>query len=91
METIAEEASTPSTSSESSNKAPWPTYKEIFVFEPELSNEKNYAFTCKLCLGKKIIHASKSSTANLKKHISVSLVFLLFLFMLINKFQYFIC
>lgn len=60
-------------------KAPWPAYSEIFVLEPKLSNEKNFAFTCKFCLGKKIIHANRSSTANLKKHINVSCIFHLFI------------
>lgn len=59
-------------------KAPWPAYSEIFTFEPKLSNEKNFAFTCKYCIGKKIIHANRSSTANLKKHINVSCIFHLF-------------
>lgn len=52
---------------------PWPAYAEIFELQQKLGNEKNWAFLCKICVGKKIIHASKTSTANLRKHMSVSL------------------
>lgn len=73
---MTEQASTSEPASEIECKAPWPAYAEIFTFEPKLSNEKNFAFTCKFCLSRKIIHASKSSTANLKKHITVSFIYL---------------
>jgi len=55
-----------------STKMPWPAYREIFDLKQHLSNDKNWAFLCKMCIGNKIIHASKTSTANLRKHISVS-------------------
>lgn len=55
-------------------KMPWPAYAEIFEFQQNLGNDKNWGFLCKICIGKIIIHASKSSTANLRKHISVSVV-----------------
>lgn len=61
-----------SQSLEKTNKMPWPIYAEVFELEEKLGNEKNWAFSCKVCVGKKIIHASKTSTANLRKHISVS-------------------
>ncbi|KAM0731593.1 hypothetical protein ACS0PU_002653 [Formica fusca] len=51
---------------------PWPAYSKIFDFRPNLSNEKDFAFACKFCIGGKIIHANKSSAANLKKHLNTS-------------------
>jgi len=75
---MTEQASTSQSMNITDCKIPWPAYSEFFAFEPKLSTENNFAFTCKLCLwGKKIIHANKSSTANLKKHINVSLIFYL--------------
>ncbi|XP_018400179.1 PREDICTED: uncharacterized protein LOC108777723 [Cyphomyrmex costatus] len=63
---------------EINNKMPWPAYSEIFKFDSKLSNEKNYAFVCKFCFGQKIIHANKTSTANLRKHINISKEFIQF-------------
>lgn len=62
-----------SQSSEKECKIPWPAYAEIFELQQKLGNEKNWAFLCKICVGRKIIHASRTSTANLRKHMSVSL------------------
>lgn len=67
------EASQSSESLEKNNKMPWPIYSEIFELQEKLGNEKNWAFLCKVCFGKKIIHTSKTSTVNLRKHLSVSL------------------
>ena len=62
------------------NKIPWPAHAEVFEVQEELGNEKNLAFLCKICIGKKIIHASRTSTANLRKHLTVSLFTVLLLF-----------
>jgi len=62
-----------SQSSEKECEIPWPPCAEIFELQQKLGNEKNWAFLCKICVGRKIIHASKTSTANLRKHMSVSL------------------
>ncbi|XP_071582354.1 uncharacterized protein [Temnothorax nylanderi] len=62
------QASTSQSASETDCDTPWPAYSEIFTFEPKLSNEKNFAFTCKLCLGRKVYQANKTSTSNLRKH-----------------------
>lgn len=59
------------------NNFPWPAYAEIFEVREHLGNETNWAFLCKMCINKKIIHASKTSTANLRKHICVSLYIIL--------------
>jgi len=60
-----------SQSSEKDYKMPWLAYAEVFELQQKLlKNEKNWAFLCKIC--KKIIHASKTSTSNLRKHINVS-------------------
>lgn len=64
-----------SQSSEKDHKMPWPAYAEVFELHEKLRNEKNWAFLCKICIGKKIIHASRTSTANLRKHISVSFIY----------------
>lgn len=64
--------------SQSSNKKckmPWPAYAEIFELQEKLGKEKNLVFLCKNCIGKKIIHASRTSTANLTKHMNVSLLY----------------
>lgn len=53
---------------------PWPAYSEVYKFEQKLCKDKNFAFLCKLCINKKIIQASKSSSANLKKHINVNYI-----------------
>ncbi|KAM0726191.1 hypothetical protein ACS0PU_008272 [Formica fusca] len=66
-EVISEKAST-----SLNKKMPWPAFSEVFTFQPTFSNENNFAFSCKFCVGGKIIHANKSSSANLKKHINVS-------------------
>lgn len=55
-----------------SKKMPWPAFSEVFIFWPTFNNENNLAFSCKFCVGGKIIHANKSSSANLKKHVNVS-------------------
>jgi hypothetical protein len=78
---MTEEASTSQSMNEIDCKAPWPAYSEIFKFESNLSNEKNFAFVCKLCLSRKIIHANRSSTANSKKHINVSFIIYLFIYL----------
>ncbi|XP_067210351.1 zinc finger BED domain-containing protein 4-like isoform X2 [Linepithema humile] len=67
VEVMDEEASQ---SSEKECKMPWPAYAEIFELQKNLGNKKNWAFLCKICIGKKIIHASKTSTENLRKHIN---------------------
>ncbi|XP_039311866.1 uncharacterized protein LOC113005211 isoform X3 [Solenopsis invicta] len=66
------QASTSQSASETDYETPWPAYSEIFKFEPKLSSEKNFSFLCKLCLTKKIIHANKTSTSNLRKHTRIS-------------------
>ncbi|XP_071582355.1 uncharacterized protein [Temnothorax nylanderi] len=66
------QASTSQSASETDCDTPWPAYSEIFTFEPKLSNEKNFAFTCKLCLGRKVYQANKTSTSNLRKHSKIS-------------------
>lgn len=71
-----EEASTSQSSKEMECEIPWPAYSKVFHFRPNLSNEKNFAFACKFCAGEKIIHANKTSAANLKKHIKVSIIYL---------------
>lgn len=53
---------------------PWPAYSEAFQIQGDLNNDKNYVFLCKICIGKKLIHASKSSAANLKKHLQVNII-----------------
>lgn len=55
----------------------WPAYSTVFDYRPNLSNERNFAFACKFCIAGKIIHANKSSAANLKKHINVSIIYLI--------------
>lgn len=55
-----------SQSSNNINKMPWPAYPEVFELQQKfLKNEKNWAFLCKI--GRKIIHASKTSTSKFKK------------------------
>jgi len=76
-----EEASTSNSNSSKENveceiHMPWPAYSKVFDFRPNLSKEKNLAFACKYCIGGKIIHANKSSAANLKKHLHVSIIYL---------------
>lgn len=66
-EILSEKAST-----SLNKKMPWPAFSEVFIFQPTFSKENNFAFSCKFCVGGKIIHANKSSSANLKKHINVS-------------------
>lgn len=56
------------------SKMPWLAYSDVFEFQPNISSGKKLAFSCKLCVGKKIIHADKSSMSNLKKHVNVSIV-----------------
>jgi len=58
----------------SNEKMPWPAFSEVFIFRPTFSNKNNFAFSCKFCVGEKIIHANKSSSANLKKHVNVSFI-----------------
>ncbi|KAL6418064.1 hypothetical protein ACFW04_012365 [Cataglyphis niger] len=61
---------------------PWPEYSEVFKFESKLSKEKNFAFSYKLCIDKKVIQASKNSIANLKKHINlISLLSLFYMYL----------
>ncbi|XP_039304999.1 uncharacterized protein LOC113005993 isoform X2 [Solenopsis invicta] len=60
----------PQSSKETTEKIPWPAYAEAFEVQEELGNEKNLALLCKICIGKKIIHASRTSTANLRKHLT---------------------
>lgn len=75
-----EEASTSQSLKEKENiecEMPWPAYSKVFDFRPNLSKEKNFAFVCKFCINGKIIHASKSTAANLKKHINVSIIYLI--------------
>lgn len=50
---MTEQASTSQSMNVTDCKIPWPAYSEFFAFEPKLSTEKNFAFTCKLCLLKK--------------------------------------
>jgi len=64
-----------SQSSNEERKMPWPAYAEIFQLQEKFGNEKNLAFLCKICIGKKIIHANRTSTANLRKHINVSFLY----------------
>lgn len=69
-----EKASTSQSQSKDINmEMPWPAYSAVFDFQPNLSNEKNFAFACKCCIGAKIIHANKSSAANLRKHLNTLL------------------
>ncbi|XP_018358223.1 PREDICTED: uncharacterized protein LOC108758010 [Trachymyrmex cornetzi] len=56
-----------------SSKMPWPAYVEIFeeeIFQEKFGNDKNLSFLCKICINKKIIHANKTSTSNLRKHMN---------------------
>lgn len=55
---------------------PWPAYSEVYTFDPKLCKDKNFAFICKLCIGKKIIYANRSSASNLKKHVKVCFIYL---------------
>ena len=72
-----EEANTSQSSRENVEcEVPWPAYSKVFDFLLNLSNEKNYAFAYKFCIGGKIIHANKSFAANLKKHLNVSIIYL---------------
>jgi len=76
-----EEASTSQSSHfsrDDEDEMPWPAYSTVFDFRQNLSNEKNLAFVCKFCIGGKIIHANKSSSSNLKKHIKVCITIYLF-------------
>ncbi|XP_071639299.1 uncharacterized protein [Temnothorax longispinosus] len=66
------QASTSQSASETDCDTPWPAYSEIFTFEPKLSTEKNFAFTCKLCLDRKVYQANKTTTSNLRKHAKIS-------------------
>jgi len=59
-----------SQSSNEERKMPWPAYAEIFQLQEKFGNEKKLAFLCKICIGKKIIHANRTSTANLRRHIN---------------------
>lgn len=77
-----------SSSKEDKCEVPWPAYAQIFELQQKLGNEKNWAFLCKICCGKKIIYASKTSTANLRKHISVSLYLQHFLLRIIDIWVY---
>lgn len=62
--------------SSATSEVPWPAYSEAFEVQTNVNDDKNYVFLCKLCIGKKFIHASKSSSANLKKHLHVSIIFI---------------
>lgn len=72
-----EEASTSQSVKKVECEMPWPAYSDVFDFRPNLSNENNFAFACKFCAAGKIIHANKTSAANLKKHINASIIYLL--------------
>lgn len=63
------------TETSQTEKMPWPAFSEVFCFQPTSNKENNLAFQCKFCVGGKIIYANKSSSANLKKHTSVSYIF----------------
>lgn len=73
VEDMGNASTSTSTSSEKVTEIeiPWPVYSNVFNIREDLSNERNYAFACKLCFNGKIIHANKSSAANLKKHMKV--------------------
>jgi len=47
-----------SQSSNEKRKMPWPAYAEIFQLQEKFGNEKNLAFLCKICIGKKKLHFS---------------------------------
>jgi len=55
---------------------PWPAYSEVYRFVPKVSKDNNFAFACKLCIGKKIIYSNKTSASNLKKHVKVGCIYL---------------
>lgn len=82
---MTEQPSTSQSPCETDSKTPWPAYSEFFSFESKLSNETNFAFTCKLCFNRKIIHANRSSTSNLKKHVNVSFNFYFYYIMYVIK------
>lgn len=71
-----EKVSTSQSSKEMECEMPWRVYSKVFDFRPNLSNKKNFAIACKFCAGEKIIHANKTSAANLKKHINISIIYL---------------
>lgn len=80
MSSNKETITTTTTTTEKANtsqieKMPWPAFSEVFLFQPTSGKENKLAFKCKFCVGGKIKHANKTSSANFKKHINVSYIF----------------